>query len=354
MISLTLNLSKSEEEKAAEIHEKAFIFDALIPALDDILLRRNKGERKVLENTYLPKMRLGGLDGGNLNIANPSIRGFKHVLDNLVSVYAELEESGDKFSVVTTTEELIKRKEEGKQAFFLQLQNAQPISEDISLLTILKKLGISAMQLCYSERTEFADGYSERGSAGLSYKGVKLIEGLNKSHIVIDLSHAGRKAFMDALETSKDPVIVSHANTRSICNNIRNLDDEQIKALAEKNGVMGVMAGHASFVIPHQKPSIVHILDHVDKIVEIAGINHVGIGLDLEDYIHELFRPIAERLVKEKPEIFGTILAPVEGLEDVTKLINFTRGLVSRGYSEQEIEKILGLNFLRVYRRILH
>ncbi|GAH80309.1 unnamed protein product, partial [marine sediment metagenome] len=179
----------------------------------------------------------------------------------------------------------------------------------------------------------------------LSNFGVEVIKEMNNLGIIIDVSHMTDEGFQDIIEITKKPIIASHSNTRSLCKHPRNLDNDQIKALAENNGVMGVNVG----MVYKDKPSTLDgILLHVDHIVDLVGVNHVGLIGDLnENFPKDIYSQIW------KDSLFSFAFPEPKGLESISKLANFTKGLVSKGYSDQEIEKILGGNFLRVFRKTL-
>ncbi len=170
---------------------------------------------------------------------------------------------------------------------------------------------------------------------------------MNKLGMVVDLSHVGYKTSMEAMEASESPVIFSHSNAWKVSPSKRNIKDDQIKALAKKKGVIGVV-NYPGFV-KWENPTLNDLLDHVDYIANLAGTDHIGIGFDfsepgdLESYKYWGYDP-------------DTYLIPPwdhpKGLEDISKAPNFTQGLIDRGYPEKDIKKILGENFLRVYKEV--
>ncbi|MHA1469824.1 MAG: dipeptidase, partial [Candidatus Asgardarchaeia archaeon] len=175
--------------------------------------------------------------------------------------------------------------------------------------------------------------------------GLELVEKLNELGILIDLAHVGPKTSLETIEVSKDPVIFSHSSARALVDTYQNHYDDELKALAEKGGVIGVTGFPR--LLGGENCTINDMLDHIDYIVDLIGVDHVGIGSDFaEGWSESLERRI--RLL----EIDGKIYTWPKGFEDVTKFVNIVKGLVSRGYSDNEIRKILGENFLRVFRRV--
>jgi len=226
---------------------------------------------------------------------------------------------------------------------------------NLDLLPVYHRLGLRILQPTYNERNVFADGCGERSNGGLSRLGLELVERMNRLRMLFDCSHLGVQDTLDGCEYSDFPV-ATHSNARSLCDNVRNRTDEEIHAIAEKGGVIGVVA-FPSFVKwtkmeQGERPTIEDVLDHIDYISDLVGVEHVGIGLDLiEGWPLE-----RHRLLDRRPDIWGrptpqgTYDYP-EGLDSIDKLPNLAKGLIARGYSDREIRKILGENWLRVFRK---
>ena len=229
-------------------------------------------------------------------------------------------------SIITSRNDLQKAMRKGDLAVVLAIENSDAVEGSLNVLRMLFKLGVRSIGLTHNPRSLAADGVGEsRTGGGLTTFGVQLVEEMNNLGILVDLAHISEKGFWDALEISRKPPIVSHGNCRALCDHRRNLTDEQIRGLASKSGVIGV-----TFVpefVDEKKPSIERLLDHIDHIVDVAGINHVGIGSDFDGG--------------------GTLL------KDVTEFPKITENLLERGYAENEVKKILGENFLRVLSETL-
>ena len=244
-----------------------------------------------------------------------------YALDAFGFFEKELEQAGEDVVIVTTKESLVETMRDKKLAIILAIENSDAVEGSLNVLRMLFKLGVRSIGLTHNPRSLAADGVGEsRTGGGLTTFGVQLIEEMNRLGIIVDLAHISEKGFWDALEVSKKPVIVSHGNCKALCNHRRNLTDDQIRGLASKGGVIGI-----TFVprfVDEKKPSLNRLLDHIDHAVDIAGIDHVGLGSDFDGG--------------------GTLL------KDVTELPRITEGLLERGYEENEIKKILGENFIRV------
>lgn len=183
--------------------------------------------------------------------------------------------------------------------------------------------------MTWNGRNELADGVGESETeGGLTRFGRAVVQEMNRLGMVVDASHLSEAGFWDVLEVSNQPVITSHANSRCICNHRRNLTDEQIRALAARGGVIG-LTFYPDFIHPDQ-PSLEKLLDHMDHIISLAGVDCIGLGSD-----------------------FDGIDQVTSGLEDISRLPAITEGRWRRGYREEEIAKILGGNFLRVLQQVL-
>lgn len=358
-----VELSKREEERALEIHRKAVVVEPHSDIPIYVVPRRREGERAVFKQHYLPSFKRGGVDviifiaAGDAKYAvNWSDRPLKGALEMVDGMLLDLEESKDDVSLVTDFAGIEKAVKQCKTAGLLGFEGSAPFEDSLSLLRNFWRLGIRSMVLTWSKRNLVADGTGEPRTDGhLTDFGMEVVREMNRLGMIVDLAHLKEAGFFDVLEITRDPVICSHANCRSICNHTRNLTDEMIKALAEKGGVQGVM--FLPSVVDLKKPSLEKILDHIDHVVNLVGVDHVGLGSDFilfgeDDTSNKTFQDMC-KYVSTSGIGLGNMYPFPEGAEDVSKLPNVTRGLVSRGYSDQDIEKILGLNFLNVFKRVL-
>lgn len=216
------------------------------------------------------------------------------------------------------------------------------------------------VQLCYNVRDFVGDGCAERTDCGLSDFGVKVIEELNRLGMVIDCSHTGYRTTMEAIEVSKKPVIVSHGNVRAVCDSFRNLKDDQIKAIAKKGGVIG-LNGYPDFVSKKRRSTLDDLLDHADYIAKLVGVEHISVGIDYyegmagvasDEAAKALYAQFVEAGVWNPRDYGPPPWHFPEGIEMPDKLPNLTAGLLKRGYSEEDVKKILGLNLVRVFKEV--
>jgi len=263
---------------------------------------------------------------------------------NIAQMY-KLMKNSKYVTLIEDTEDIKKAKKEGKTGVIIGFQNVPPLEGNLDLLSVYHKLGVRIIQLTYHFKTICGDGCKEPSNSGLSLFGEELIKAMNKQGMIVDLAHVGEKTELDAIEVSKHPCIASHSNPYSLMPAPQNKKDNMIKALAKKGGVIGI-TGFPRLVEPN--PTLDMILNYIDYVVQLVGIDYVGIGTDFaEGWADDPTR--RKILIK----IDGRIYDWPEGIETVTKFSNITRGLVSRGYSDSDIEKILGGNYMRVLKEVI-
>ncbi len=334
------------------LHEKALTIDAHFDLPLDVAGRRERGQRKVIETHYLDGLRQGKV---NLVVAAIFIEDYflpemalRRALDQISYLFQEIEESSETIRLCKTTEDILHTKENGQIGIMLSFEGAEPLQNDIHLLRIFYELGVRGIGLTWSRRNYVGDGaffrdVREGQKGGLTKFGVEVIEAAEALGMFIDVSHLNDEGFWDVMEIAKKPVIASHSNCRALAGSKRNLTDTQIETLVEKGGVIGMNAA-AAFIgdisVLSARLSAENLLDHVDHIVKIAGIEHVGLGLDLCDCLEDYLT-------------LGQNLETYDVLDGHQSLHEITSGLLKRGYSADDILLILGGNFMRVFQETL-
>jgi microsomal dipeptidase-like Zn-dependent dipeptidase len=219
--------------------------------------------------------------------------------------------------------DILQLKAEGKKAILKGIENGYAIGRDISLLQHFKQRGIVYMTLCHNGDNDICDsakGNAEHG--GLSTFGREVVAEMNRLGILIDMSHSAETSFYDALELSKAPIVCSHSSARALCEHPRNLTDNQMRALAKKDGVAQITL-YPGFLRNSGQATIIDAVDHLVHAAKIMGVEHVGLGTDFDGD------------------------GGVPGLADASEIINFTRHLLLHHFTEQDIRLIMGENFLR-------
>lgn len=230
--------------------------------------------------------------------------------------------------IAYTPADLWRLKREGKKAIMLGVENGYAIGKDISNVEKLRRRGVVYMTLCHNGDNDICDSAKGNGEHnGVSTFGAEVIREMNRVGMMVDLSHASEKSFYDVLDISSTPIVCSHSSARALCDHPRNLTDDQMRALATKGGVMQVTL-YNGFLRTDGKASIVDAIEHLNHAVNVMGIEHVGIGTDFDGD------------------------GGVPGCASASELINFTRRLLRESYSEVDIQRIWGGNFLRVMEQV--
>lgn len=262
---------------------------------------------------------------------------------------------------------------DGKLAVVQTIEQASAIDRDVDKVDLLYGLGIRSMGVVYSESNTLGSGLNELGDAGLTDAGYDAVKRMNKTGVIIDVSHAGSRTAMETVEASQKPILISHCGSRTLSNFARMLPDDVLQACAEKGGVVGAeVAGFAPRTKKNPEASIECLLEHVEYLIDLLGIDHVGAGPDTLYADHaSSYRGGPKGAVRTRvgtghyarprpPSIvpgFNSAemvkdLDYVKGLESPNDFTNIARGLVRDGYSDQEIAKAMGLNGLRIINSV--
>jgi membrane dipeptidase len=321
-------LTHEQEKKARKIHDRAIIIDSL--------------NASILDEEYLEKMQRGGITATNYTIAlNQNL---SETVKKIAEIYCIIEAS--KVAVlIESTADIREAKDTGKTGIIMGFQSVGPLEGNLDLLDIYHKLGVRIIQLTYHFKTVCGDGCKEPGNSGLSLFGRELIKKMNDLGMIVDLAHVGERTELDAIAFSSHPVIASHSNIHSLVPEPQNKKDEMIKALAKKGGIIGI-TGFPRLVEPN--PTLDHLLNYIDYVVQLVGIDHVGIGVDFAEGWTD--SPSHRKMLIK---IDGRIYDWPMGIDTITDFPNFTRGLIARGYSEEDIKKVLGGNYMRVLEEVI-
>ena len=330
------------QKQLDKLFNKAIVIDALVIARD-----WNEDSYKIADQT--------GYTGFGTSLSSGSM---KSALSDLDFWNERIKANPDKWVRAESAADFKKAKHEGKLAIFLGFQNASMIGNSLDNLETLYKAGTRWIQLTYNTRNLLGDGCTERTNAGLSDFGVAAVERMNELKIMIDLSHCGKQTTMDGIHFSKTGPCFNHSMCETLYpNHPRAKTDEQIKAMANKGGVMGINAlGYMVGPDPGGETTIETYVDHIDHAVNVAGIDHVGLATDnsiqgMEPWAtkEDWYEP---RLISFKPSYQVRWPAWIPKLDTPDRFKNVTKVLDRRGYSTGEIEKILGLNWLNYYREV--
>jgi len=364
-------------QRALGIHREAIVLDTHC----DVPLRMldtgfDVGKRYRKGHFDLVRMKEGGLDAEFFAVylsndddnKNPSYKALK-IID---AIYMGIGRHPDLAEMAFSPDDVRRLHKEGKRAIVMGMENGGPIEDKLYLLRDYYRLGVRYVTLTHMKNNKICDSSTDTTETwhGLSPFGKEVVQEMNRIGMLVDVSHISDKAFWDVMKITKAPVIASHSSCRALCDVPRNMSDEMLKALKENGGVIQInfysgyldegfnkreeevrrklhpdldslqqlYRDHQEMLwqkyeellakYPNPAPGIEVLIDHIDHVVKLIGADHVGLGSDFD----------------------GTSSLP-RGLEDVSKLPIITYHLLKRGYSETDIKKILGGNFLRVWEK---
>jgi len=380
----------SVEQKARELHAHMLTVDTHSDTAFSLLRTDWKiGDRhdpsvRGAGKIDLPRMKEGGLDaeffaafvGQGPLTQEAYVKAKDRALQAVEAVRKMTEEYPSLIGLAVDPEGARRLKKEGKLTAFIGLENGYPLGRDLSLIEFFYKKGVRYITLCHSSDNDICDSSTDRRDPqdkGLSEFGRQVVAECNRAGMMVDISHASERSFFDVLAVAKAPIIASHSSARAICDNPRNLTDEELRALAKNGGViqicflsayvktppvvpereqalkeLGAKYGNIRQIqdealrakamaereavnqkYPEVRANVQDLVDHIDHVRKVVGVDYVGIGTDFDGG------------------------GGVVGCDDVSGMIHVTEELIRRGYTDREIEKIWSGNFLRVFQKVL-
>ncbi len=276
----------------------------------------------------IPKMRQGGVDAAffAVDVTRAWKNHLAYALDAFGWFDAEVAANAPDICIARTANDIRHAKANGQLAAVLVIENSEAVERSLNILHSLYLLGVRSIGLTHNPNTWASTGNDEgETGGGLTQFGVQLVKEMNRLGMLVDVSHISERGFWDVLDISEVPVIASHSNCKTLCNHSRNLTNEQLKAIAANGGVVGItfVPGFITEDGWHKSPPFAQLLNHFEYAIDIAGLEHVGIGSDFDG---------------------GGDL-----LKDATEFLRITEGLSQRNYSDEAIQKVLGGNHLRVF-----
>jgi membrane dipeptidase len=383
-------ITTNEEEliqKALDIHNRVLTVDThadtplrmIQPGFD---MSERHDPRETGSKVDYPRMIEGGLDAiffaafvaQDIRDDDGHSRAKNLCLQMIDSIVTSTKRNSDLVGLALDPDDAYSLENEGKRAIYIGIENGYPIGNDLSNIELYYERGVRYITLVHSSNNDLADSATDPNGSehgGLSDFGSEVVKEMNRLGIMVDVSHGNDSLFYDAISVSKAPIIASHSNARVVTNHVRNMSDEMLKLIAKNGGVvqLTMLADYLREVPPnierdsaiavlranmkqfdkmtqeeqrlarnayqeindkYPTPSatVEHVVDHIDHIIKIAGIDHVGIGCDFDGG------------------------GGIEGVFDASEVMNITIELVKRGYSENQIEKIWGGNLIRVFKEV--
>jgi membrane dipeptidase len=329
----------SLKEKAKKLYHESIVIDGQFAI--ELAMPGTLEEKWKLVDSYAD----AGVTAVTLSLANDESK-LEETLAYLALVRNHIFSHPRKYILAVSKEDILRAKKENKLAIRLMFQGAGSLSMNIHFAELFFALGISSMIIAYNIRTAMGDGCIETVDAGISHLGKNLIHEMNKIGMIIDGAHSSVNTIMDSIETSCLPVIISHACVYGINPLPRNIKDEQIKAIAKSDGVIGVNG--IAMLLGDKTASIKKYVDHIDYIVNLVGASHVAIGLD-HLYFPEKFNEFMNNQTITHTTAYVKMIGT--SMLDCIKpnqLVEIVEELLNRQYTDHDIQLILGENILRV------
>lgn len=276
-----------------------------------------------------PNMLKGNIDAQIFAIFIPgkNTSKFNETIKLIDFFYEKIQKNSEKINIVLNSNDIENNFKNNKKNAILSIEGAEAIEGDLGKLRTLYRLGVRAMGLTWNFANEVADGIMEGRGGGLTDFGFEVISEMNRLGMMIDVSHLSEKGFWDVVNYSKTPIMASHSNAKSICNHPRNLSDNQIKAIIKNNGMIGVTYVR-DFTSINENPTSEDLILHINHIVELGGINNIGLGSDFDG---------------------AHTLVGLDNAGDIKNLIN----VLKTKYDSEQIKLILGENWYNYFKKII-
>lgn len=258
----------------------------------------------------------------------------------------------DRLMLALAAPDIRQARRERKTAVILHFQSSRPIGYDPLLVEPFHRMGVRVMQLAYNVRGPLGDGCLEPSDAGLSSLGKLVVSEMNRLGMVVDLSHAGIRTCLEAVDASTEPVVCSHSNARAICDHPRNLTDDQIRAVASSGGVVGVNAYPAFVKNGEARPALSDLLNHIEHIAALVGVEHVGLGLDFFDATMEEYERMIGLGIWQRTQYPPPPYLYPAGIASASQIPNIAEGLGGRGFRSEDIALVMGGSFYRVFEAV--
>ena len=345
---ISRSYNRDVTEQAKRVHSEAVIIDTCTFNLED----------------YGWHLQESGVTAINCTV--PGVKDTAGDAFRKIADYYEVIADNEKFLLVLKADDILKAKAENKIGVIIGAQSCEfTLHHDLAAsVEVFAKMGLRVMQIAYNHRSFAADGCYTGTNAGINKDGVALIKAMERAGVTVDLSHVGERSTLEAMDQAAKPMIFSHANPKGMFNHPRNIPDEQAKQCASIGGVVGVSAYPITLWDGEHFPTIETFVDCIAYYADLVGVDHVGVGIDSNAtagaYEHREILYFSKLLknggnknsldYKSYEAGRGVKGCFLDGLESLANFVNITDKLLKRGFTEAETKKILGENWLRVFR----
>lgn len=348
------------QESAEEIYKRSYVTDAMCFSADPwptYLVYFSNEKVEALRTSGITAIGLCMMGRGS----NPGDCRFTRIKNVIEEWDAFVKKHPDVFLKITDFKLLQEAKRSGKVGLIYNFQGISSFGWDLNRMELFVDMGVRQIGLSHDRRNQAVDSCYEKTNAGLSAYGNRLIEALNEQRVIVDLTHVGDRSGLEAIISSKAPVIFSHSGCYPLCPHPRNVSDRNIKMMADRGGVFCVY-DQSAWLTKDPDISIDHYLAHVEHVINIGGEDHVGVGMD-QDAVDmtamrsdevERHQAKFDRRVKEFPQLTWKVKhMRVPELSHPKRLLHIAQALKKRGYKARTIEKIIGGNYVRVFKEVV-
>ena len=315
------------------------IFDAHSDIWTDVAVKTSKGENNIIKKYHYDNL-IKGKIGGSIFVIWTEPKNYNRALERVREIQdaikKELEYIDNVILIAKSYDDIIKAQKENKLYIFIGFESLISIDDNINLIDEFYDFGARHASLTWNEENQLATGAKGDPNRGLTPLGKKAVKKLQEKGMIVDVSHLNDKSFFDIMDITSAPIIASHSNARALCNSMRNLTDEQLRAIRDVNGVIGYNS-YKDFTDENtDKQTLNRAVDHIKYIADKIGIDHIGLGFDYNEYFEDEEVPPA-----------------VKGLENASKSYDIIVKLKEAGFNSEEIEKIEYKNFHRIIKEII-
>jgi len=345
--------ASARQDEAASVYQRSIVIDALA----------NPGSMNVswpprgpLSQKQRDAIASSGITAINVTVSADT---FEPTTRNIALWQGEADRYPTLLSIVRRHEDIARAKEQKTLGLILGFQNTEMLERDLARLEVFQRLGVRIIQLTYNDRNLVGDGCLEPGDAGLSAYGRQVVERMNALGLAVDLSHCGTRTTADGIAMSTRPPLITHSGCREVYRHPRSKEDRELKAMADKGGVVGIY--FMPFIGPGPgAPTVEMLLRQIDHAIKVCGVDHVGIGSDLStapieetpEYLAEFKRFVDGRKARgiSAPDEERPLFIPE--LNHSRRIEGVVRGMRQRKYPDAVIEKVIGGNFYRAFKEI--
>ena len=315
------------------------IFDAHSDIWTDVAVKTLKGENNIIKKYHYDNL-IKGKIGGSIFVIWTEPKNYNRSLERVREIQEcikkELEYIKDIILIAKNYDDIIKAQKENKIYIFIGFEGLISIDDNIDLIDEYYEYGARHASLTWNEENKLASGVRGDPNKGLTDFGKKTVKKMQDKGMIVDVSHLNDKSFFDVIDITSAPIIASHSNSRVLCGSLRNLTDEQLKAIRDTKGVVGLNSYKGFIDENKDKQTIERALDHIKYIADKIGIDHIGLGFDYNEYFEDEITPPS-----------------VKGLENASKSYDIIIKLKEAGFNNEEIEKIEYRNFHRIIKEII-